>query len=196
MSATSSACGNAGIVSPSGGLRMNVLARLGRVCLVWGMLASAPGLLGGCAANPWKGAFIPDAGATPFAPTEQVEIRYVDAFETLSPDADTSPSLDSGLTRIGHANFTGIYHQGSENELRAFARTIGADHVRWGLKFLHRESDTRLAAVSNSQVVPHGYRDRHGKRRTDYDVVTTTTHVPVTEERAYYVFRALFFRSR
>ncbi len=151
-------------------------------------------LLGGCAANPWKLAYVAEDASQAYAPVERVEIEYVDAFESLAPEA-AQPATVDGAVRIGHGSFTGVFHGSSEDELRLFARSIGADRVRWSLKFLHLESDTRIASVSDSHTVQHRYRDGDGERRTEYDVVTTTSHYPVTEERAYYVFRAVFFRG-
>lgn len=167
-------------------------------------LTSAAVSLGGCQANPWVSAYVPEDPGLNFAPTKLVELEYVDNFESLAPGGPGAmPGDGGGTARLGHANFTGVFHSGSEGELRSFAQSIGADQVRWGLKFLHSERDTSLQPVtesSTSRIRGRAFNPetgRHDGEKTTFDATTqTTTYVPVADERAYYVFRAVFFRRR
>ncbi|MCW5755261.1 MAG: hypothetical protein KIT24_11195 [Phycisphaeraceae bacterium] len=94
-----------------------------------------------------------------------------------------------------------MMHPGRERELAQFAREIGSEHVVWGLQLLHVESRTSLQPVSEwSDTRSRGRiynpaTGRYDQRFRGTHRTHTTAYVPVIEDRAYYAFRAVFYRS-
>lgn len=159
--------------------------------------ATAAALLGGCAENGWAKGFAPASEGIAYAPIQHATLQYVDDFESLGPQMQTS-----GAVTIGYSNFTGVFTDDSEDDLREFASSIGADHVLWGLKFLHQERQTSLQPVSETYTTRRTGRAFNpetgrfdGPRRAIDETTYGTTYVPVVEDHAYYIFRAVFLRA-
>ncbi len=144
--------------------------------------------LGGCAVNPWPKAFVQTgelgrvSGASP--------VLELAEFDELSPEDGLS-----GHEVIGHASMTARYTTAIEADLRRFGAEIGADRVVWGLRLLHTELDTDLRPVFETDSATYrSRRDAEGRRTEFRRRGTSTTYVPVVRERAYYAFRAVFYR--
>lgn len=153
-------------------------------------------LMNACAANPWSAAFIPAEASAVYAPVERTTLELVE-FEEATPER-----AQEGHVALGYASFAAEYSQAGEGALRSFAKEIGADRVAWGLRLLHTERDSSLRPVtewSDTRYRGRAYNPTTGKfdgHRVNVDATTTTTrYEPVIDERAYYAFRAVFYRS-
>lgn len=144
-------------------------------------------VLGGCAVNPWPEAFVQTAELRRAAGPPVLELVE---FEDLSPEETLR-----GHEVIGHASMTARYTTAIESDLRRFGAEIGADRVVWGLRLLHTELDTDLRPVFETDSATYRTRrDADGRRTEVRRRGTSTTYVPVVRERAYYAFRAVFYR--
>ncbi|MCC5787675.1 MAG: hypothetical protein JJU33_13360 [Phycisphaerales bacterium] len=138
--------------------------------------------------NPWPEAFVQtgDFGRA----TGQAPVLELAEFEDLSPEETLQ-----GHEVIGHASMTARYTTAIESDLRRFGAEIGADRVVWGLRLLHTELDTDLRPVFETDSATYRTRrDADGRRTEVRRRGTSTTYVPVVRERAYYAFRAVFYR--
>ncbi len=170
--------------------------------LVLGFLLGS--LLAGCtSSNPWREGFVavsgnvqPIAEVTP-EQVRAVSLQLVEFEQAAATDAMEQPGA------IGYSNFTGVMTSARERELRQFAAEIGAEHVAWGLRLLHVERDSSLQPVtewSDTSFRGRAFNPDTGrydgpKVRGDYST-STTTYIPVADDKAYYAFRAIFFGAK